>query len=84
MESKLYKKAKNSVGNNDDEVLSESNEDDVFDSKTATKNKKRTILTSTECGYHANLIKKKLANTKDEMATINQDDEGEHYTELFN
>ena len=56
----------------------------MFDTKTATKNKKHTILTSTECGYHANLIKKKLANTKDDMATINQDDEGEHYTELFN
>lgn len=56
----------------------------MFDTKTPTKPKQRTILTSIECGYHANLLKKKLANTKDELATINQDDEGEHYTELFN
>ena len=56
----------------------------MFETKTSSKNRKRTILTSIECGYHANLLKKKLANTKDEMATINQDDEGENYTELFN
>jgi len=46
-------------------------------------NIKRTILTNPECGYLANLLKKKLE--KKQNSTLTQDDdEGDNYTELFN